>query len=265
MKKILVIGKRGFLGNNLSKYLKKFHKLNHKNFKSLNNYKYKIRNYDYVINTSINRRYINEKYNQKFDNDLRISKFIDKKTIFVFLSTRKVYESRSNIKETSKLFPKSNYSKNKLITEKKLLKRFDNNLIILRISNIIGDKSKIKKIHTTFVDIFFQNIKKGFIIDNKKDFKDFISVDKFCEILNSIIDKDLRGIFNVSIGKKIYLNDVVNWLNTFNKKKFIKKNKNVKDKSFFLNNRKLMSKLKIKNSTLELKNYCIKMSKKRFY
>ena len=39
MKKILVIGKRGFLGNNISKYLKQFHKLTHKDMKSFNNYK----------------------------------------------------------------------------------------------------------------------------------------------------------------------------------------------------------------------------------
>lgn len=265
MKKILVIGKRGFLGNNISKYLKKFHKLTHKDFKSFNNYKLKIKNYDYVINTSINREYITKKYNEKIDNDFKISNFINKKTVFIFLSTRKVYKSGKNIKETGKLFPISNYSKNKLITEKKLIKKLNDNLLILRISNIIGDKRKIKKIHNTFVDVFFQNINKGFIIDNKKDFKDFISIEKFCEILNGIIKKNLRGIFNVSIGKKIYLNDLVRWLNKFNKKKFIKKNKNFKDNSFFLNNRKLMSKLKIKNSVSELKNYCIEISKKRFF
>ena len=76
--------------------------------------------------------------------------------------------------ENSQLLPKTNYSKNKLISENKLKKRISKNLIILRISNVIGDKSKIKKIHNTFIDIFYQNIKKGFIFDNKKDFKDAI-------------------------------------------------------------------------------------------
>ena len=51
--------------------------------------------------------------------------------------------------------PKSNYAKNKLKTEKKLITSLNNNLIILRISNVIGDKSKVKKIHNTFIDIFF--------------------------------------------------------------------------------------------------------------
>ena len=56
------------------------------------------------------------------------------------------------------------------------------------------------------------NLKKGFVVDNKKDFKDFISIDKFCQIIRRIIIKELRGIFNVSIGRKVYLNDLLKWL-----------------------------------------------------
>ena len=264
MKKILVIGKRGFIGSNLSSYLKKFYLVTHKSFKNLNEYKSKIDSFDYVINTSITKRYIEERYNQKFDNDLKISNFINNKATYIFLSTRKVYKSKSNIKENSKLLPKSNYAKNKLITEKRLLKKFNNKVIILRISNVIGDKNKIKKIHNTFIDVFFQNTKKGFILDNKGDFKDFISIEKFCEIVKKIIKKDLRGIFNVSIGRKVYLNEIINWLNKFNSQKLIIKSRNTQNDCFFLNNKKLMSKIKINNSLLELKKYCLKISKKRF-
>ena len=265
MKKILIIGKRGFIGNNLSKYLRKFFNVTHQNFKDSVKSKLKINNFDYIINTSINKNYIKKNYNSRFDNDYKISNIINNsKTIFIFLSTRKVYKPKANIKENDKLLPKSNYSKNKLITEKKLYKRLNKNLLILRISNVIGDKDKFKKIHNTFVDIFFENIKKGFVIDNKDDFKDFISIDKFCEIIKNIIRKDLRGTYNVSIGRRVYLNDLLKWLNKFNKKDFIKRSKNIKDDNFFLNNKKLMSKLKIKNSISELKNYCFKMSKKKF-
>ena len=102
------------------------------------------------------------------------------------------------------------------------------------------------------------------MFDNKKDFKDFISIDKFCEIMKNIITKDLKGIFNVSIGKKIYLNDIVFWLNKFNKKKIILKKSKIKNDCFFLNNKKLMSKIKIENSKKELKEYCLKISKKKF-
>jgi nucleoside-diphosphate-sugar epimerase len=64
----------------------------------------------------------------------------------IFLSSRKIYELRDNLNESSKLEPNCNYSKNKLHTEKKLLKNLKNRILILRISNLIGiNKSRNKK------------------------------------------------------------------------------------------------------------------------
>jgi Nucleoside-diphosphate-sugar epimerases len=183
------------------------------------------------------------------------------------LSSRKVYKSKPNIKENSKLLPKSSYSRNKLITEKKLLKKFKKNLIILRISNIIGNKSNKKNhLHRTFVDIFFDNAKKGFVFENKKQFKDFISIDKFCQIIVEIIKKNLSGIYNVSIGEKIKINSIVAWLNFYNPKKckILSTKKNIIKQNFYLNNKKLMSKIKTKNTKNDLKKYCLKLSKKKF-
>ena len=146
MKKILLIGKRGFLGNYLNEYLRKKFKVKFISFREINIFKKSIAKYDYIINTSINRNYINKKYAKKFDNDLKISNFLDpKKNIFIFLSSRKVYKSKENIKEHDKLNPLTNYSKNKLITENFLRKKFKSNILILRISNIIGYKLKSKK------------------------------------------------------------------------------------------------------------------------
>ena len=146
MKRILIIGKRGFIGNNLYKYLKKFYKVKQISFKEFVKFKPEINYYNHIINTSINKNYINNKYNEKFDNDLKISKLINnKETIYSFISTRKVYPSKANLRENSQLLPKTNYSKNKLITEKKLIKKFKDNLVILRVSNIIGDRSLTKK------------------------------------------------------------------------------------------------------------------------
>ena len=265
MKKILIIGKRGFIGNNLSKYLKKFYKIDYKSFRDINKIKSKIDSFDYIINTSIDKRYIEKKYNRSFDNDIKISNFIkNNKTVYIFLSSRKVYKAKANIKENSKIFPKSNYAKNKFITENKLKKILNKNLVILRISNVIGDKSNVKKLHKTFIDIFFNNIKKGFILDNKSDYKDFISIDKFCEIIKKIIQRNLRGVYNVSIGEKVLINNILNWLNYYNFKKVRLKNNKNKVDCFYLNNNKLMSKIKINNSVLELKRYCLKISKKRF-
>ena len=80
-----------------------------------------------------------------------------------------------------------------------------------------------------------------------------------------IILKDLKGTFNVSIGKKVFLNDLVKWLNHFNQRKFKIVNYNkAPEKNFYLNNRKLMSKIKISNNLESLKKDCINLSKKLF-
>ena len=267
MKRILLIGKRGFLGNYLNKCLRNKFKIKFISFKEINNIKKSIINYDYIINTSINKHYIYKKYQRKFDNDFKIANFLDpKKNSFIFLSSRKVYKSKENIKENDRLNPLSNYSKNKLITENLLKKRLKSNLLILRISNIIGLKLKIRKnLHQTFVDLFYEKAKKGFIYDNAKRFKDFLSVKKFGQILEMMIKKDLRGTYNVSIGKKIYLNQIISWLNKYNRKPIkVVKFKFTRNQDFYLNNKKLMSKIKIKNELYELKKECFNLSKKMF-
>ena len=75
-------------------------------------------------------------------------------------------------------------------------------------------------------------------------------------------------MYNVSLGKRVYLNDIVKWLNFHNRKKnkivINKLSKKFNKDSFFLNNKKLIKKLKIKTQTQELKNYCINLSKNFF-
>ena len=268
MKKILIIGKRSFIAKNLYKNLNKKFRSKLIKFNQLNSIKKNINNFNYVINCSISKNYIKKKYNKNFDNDFKIATLINNtKTKYIFLSSRKVYKSKPNIKENSKLLPKSSYSRNKLITEKKLLKKFKKNLIILRISNIIGNKSNKKNhLHRTFVDIFFDNAKKGFVLENKKQFKDFISIDKFCQIIVEIIQKNLSGIYNVSIGQKIKINSIIAWLNFYNPKKckILSTKKNIIKQNFYLNNKKLMSKIKTKNTKNDLKKYCLKLSKEKF-
>jgi len=265
MKKILIIGKRGFIGRHLYKYLKNKFYVKNISFKNLNIFKNNFDNFDFIINTSINKNYVSSKYNEKFDNDLNISKFINNKTIYCFISTRKVYQTKANLRETSILSPKSYYSKNKLITEKKISQKLKDNYLILRPSNIIGDTEKSKRIHRTFIDIFQKNIQKGFVYNNGTVFKDFLSIDKFCQILQEIINKKLTGTYNISIGQKVYLNDLIKWLNKYNTRKYKTiKNLNLKNESFYLNNKKIMSKIKTKNSLNELKKFCYKYSKKKF-
>jgi len=228
-----------------------------------------INNFDYIINCTSNQSYVENKYLKKNDYDLTIANKIKNLNIkMIMLSSRKVYKNGANLKESSFLKPKNNYSKNKLKTEKALLKILKEKILILRISNVIGlNNKKYNKLHKVFIDVFFENIKKGIIFNNKNSYKDFIPVNKFCEIVEKLITFNAYGIYNVSLGKKVFLKKIVSWLNHHNKQKSIKYvnlNKKHQSDNFTLNNDKLMNKIKIKNTTLDLKKYCVKLSKELF-
>ena len=267
-KKIIIIGMNSFIGTNLYKNLKKKFIINRYGFKSfIEKDIHYIKNADYVINCSTNKDYVTKKYSSKNDFDYQISEKIKKlKCNMIFLSSRKVYKIGDNLKEYTKTAPSCNYSKNKLMTEKKLLKQLPNRVLILRISNLIGIKKykeNKKKIHKTFNDIFFENIKKKVVFDNRKNYKDFLSINKLAEIVGKLITKKAYGIYNVSLGRKVYLNKLVKWLNSFNLNNFklVDMPKNYNSDCFFLNNDKLMKKINIKNRLIDLEKECKKISK----
>ena len=269
-KKILIIGQQGRIGSNLFKYFKtkkiKVYSLSFESF--LKNQNKNINKYDIIINCTSNQKFIENQYQIRNDNDLIIAnKIIYSKTKLVMLSTRKIYKAKFNIKELDKKKPNCNYSKNKLISEISVEKILANRVLILRISNIISPPNKNKrKLHKTFSDTFFEMAKRGFIYKNKKTYKDFISIKKFNQIVFILINKNSFGTFNVSLGKKIYINQLITWLNFYNSKKIniINPKNSFNNDNFTLNNKKLMNKIKIKNNVIDLKNECLRISKNFF-
>ena len=262
-KKILIIGVNSFIGNNLYLFLKKkfdIRIIHYKDFIQLN--VKTLIDVAYIINCASNKRYVKKKYSKKNDFDIKIAeKIIDSKCKLIFFSTRKIYQVADNIRENSKLNPKCNYSINKLITEKKLNKILNKKVLILRISNLIGlnnSSNLTNKIHNTFIDHFFLNINKNKIFNNFKNYKDFISIDKFNEIIFKLIKKNVVGIYNVSLGQKVYLNELISNLNFHNQNKF--KIVNIPEKfnndCFYLNNKKLLKTIDVKISLSDLKRYC---------
>ena len=261
------MGKKSFIAQNLCKNLKKKNiKINSISFELfIKSYKSLINTTNIIINCTSNKNFVLNKYQSKNDYDLFIAKKISKSNIkLITLSTRKVYKSKFNIKENYIKRPKCNYSKNKLISENAVKKILKDKLLILRIANTIGlPVVNKRKLHNTFIDIFFDKIKTGYMYDSVGTYKDFIPVNKLSEIIFKLIQKNSYGIFNVSTGKKVYINKIVEWLNYHNKyntivipleKKFNKDN-------FTLDNSKLINEIKIKISLSDLKNECIKISK----
>jgi len=66
--------------------------------------------------------------------------------------------------------------------------------------------------------------------------------------------------------KKIYITQIVSWINFYNyiKIKMIKPINSFNHNNFTLNNRKPMYKIKIKNILCEIKNECLRMGKEIF-
>ena len=250
-KKIIIIGKRSFIGINVYKYfLKKNINITLMSYKSfLKKNIFFVKKFNYLINCSTNFDYINKDYQEKNDQDLNIArKIFNSNCKQVFLGTRKIYQSKYDIKETDKKKQICNYSRNKFTTEKLLNRIQKNKVLILRISNVIGlPKKNTERLHDTFINIFLKNVKKGIIFENKNIYKDFLSIEKLCEIILKLIELNCKGVYNVSLGKKVYLNQIIKWLNNYNdnQNKLMRLNNKFVTDSFTLNNKKLMNKIKI--------------------
>ena len=261
MKRILIIGKKSFIGSNLKSYLKKFYKINCLTFEdAIKKDVLFFENYSHVINTSIHKNYINRKYRIINDLDRKfILKFKKINFIYIFLNTRKIYFPNSNITENSIIKPTCFYSKNKLKTEQFLKKQLKSKLLSLRIGNIIGKKKfkNQRNNHNLFFDNYLILRKRNEKISIDNDFKDFLSIIQFCRIVRDLVKNSVIGIYNVSISKKIFLSEILYWLD----KKFYKKIKftNYSSDSFSLNNKKLLKRIVKKPLKSELKNFCEKI------
>ena len=261
MNKILIIGKKSFLGSNLKKFLSKKFIVDNFSFEIINKKKPIFFNkYSHVINTSIHQLYIKKKYKQKYDLDVKfIKKFKKINFYYIFFNTRKIYFLKNNITEKSKISPSDNYAMNKFKTETFLKKQIKNKLISLRISNILGKRiyKNKRNHHKLFFDNFLKYRKKNEIIIVNNDYKDFLSIDKFCLIIFKIITHKIHGIYNVSISKKIYISELISWIDKNFLKKVIFVNK--QPDSFTLSNKKLVKKIKINLTKKQLINFCKKL------
>ena len=258
MNKLLIIGKNSFIGSSLKKYLLKKIKFEIYSFEDVINKKSTFfLQFSHVINTAIHKNYVNKKYNKFYDLDKRfISKFKKVNFVYIYLNTRKIYFQKKNISEESLKKPICNYGKNKLKTEIFLKKKLKKKLLSLRVGNIIGKRivENKRNNHKLFFDNFLIYRKNNNKITVINDFKDFISIDQFCKIVENLIKKKVNGIYNISISEKIYLSELISWLDVdfYKKISFMNETKD----SFTLSNKKLLKKIDIKPLKIELKKFC---------
>ena len=132
-----------------------------------------------------------------FKRALKISKKYNCK--FVHMSTDAVYnEEKEFNSETSKLGYKNYYTYLKILCEKHLVKNYSNYLILR--GRFFGYSLNKKNF---FEQILHKLKKNQKIVCYENIYSTPLNVVNFCEILNTLLEKNKRGIFNISSNKKI--------------------------------------------------------------
>ena len=266
-----ITGASGTLGKELVNLLKKKHELSFfngdiRNYKHLN---------EWLANTNINAiihlasivsiKDVNK--NPKFAKDVNYigtknlikvirNKKIKKKIWFFYSSTSHVYSySNKKLKETDKIRPLNYYANTKLMSEKILIK--NKKMFNLCIGRIFSFSSNNQK-KNYFIPSVIKKMKsnnKTLIFKNVNHYRDFLSIEDISNAINILLDKKAKGIFNICSSKKIYLVDIINALNTKNKKIKFKFNTN---QSILVGNN-----LKLKNLGWKIKynNYLMYIKK----
>ena len=209
----------------------------------------------YLIEGEIKKKFYYE------NNVVKTTKFInffEKKKVrnFIFLSSSNVYEEKKNKKsfnENDSLLPKNTYGTTKAIIEKLLLTKNFNNIVILRLFNVVGifnSNFKVfkfrQKNYQRLIFKIIENVKKNKVTNInyfKKSQKlifpsrDFISVNNLVIILNKIVkktynSKNLFKILNVGSGESISVLKIICEINKIFKKKIKIKYKKISIKNF---------------------------------
>ena len=260
--KIILVGKESFIATYINKNIKNKLSIHHVSLeKFLKMSTEAIKKFNFLCNCTVNKKYQSNKYSSKNDFDLKIINKINKINIkYIFLSSRKIYKNGENLYENNKKTPIENYEKNKLITENFIKQTIPKNYIILRLSNIIAPPIKNKrKVTINFIDNFFDYFSSNKIIKYNNYFKDFLSIEQFVLIFFQILKKNITGTYNVSLGKKIYIKELLKWLTKNKDHNFIPLKKFQNNDSFYLNNSKLKKKLGLSILKKDLKNYCLRI------
>lgn len=245
MQKVIITGVTGFLGSYLFKKLKK--NFNVTGFSRKKNYNFSfVKKYSDIHKENAFLIYLSEESNittfNKFSNfrikeNQKILEVLSRKfgKKLIYASSSKIYsdKNRRQLKETDSADPKNKYEKNKINCEKIVLK---NNGIVLRISNIYGDK--IKK-ESVFLKIIRQiNNKSPYLyLNSTHHIRDFLYIEDLLELFKKIISNPKTGIFNVGSGKGISILSLLKLISKiFNKnKKIIVKDKYIKFSCQILN------------------------------
>lgn len=206
--KVVVVGKNSYLARDLDKFFETFESVIYISHMQIDSYYREILESDYVINFSISPLCYTENFNILDSVDYKLANILlhsARGTKLVLISSRKVYGCSDELKiynESSPITYYDFYSEFKYKLEKELTALLGSQLLVLRVSNVIGGiESNIS--NRTFVNW----IKDSFINDgcltinnSPLAIKDFITRDFFQLSLKELILNKKVGIYNISSG-----------------------------------------------------------------
>ena len=131
---------------------------------------------------------------------------------FIYLSSDAVYsDSKKKINENSLVMPDSLHGLMHLFREK-LIENFfkDTNLTILRPTLVFGEKDPHNGYGPNQFIRLAQNNKKIFLFGKGEELRDHVSVETVAKVVDIIIKKNLKGIFNIVSGKALTFYKIVN-------------------------------------------------------
>lgn len=273
----LIIGARGYIGNNLHYFLKKkkitvikssrkiiknYINIVPHNLKTFQNIDIKIKNkINYIFQLGANdstRKKIPNLYRNLVElrNILNFSREIKSLKKIVLISSSNLYRSagfKKKLKETDKLSINSSYEQEKFLNEIVGIyfgKIYKLPIVIVRFSNLYGfPLKKNTVIYDTIKKI--KNNKKVFL-SKSKVIRDFLHIKDACEALFKIIRSPRLNtqIFNVGSGIGTDINDLIMFIvKSFDYKNFFIKNfKSINKQSLILDINKIRKMLNWKPS-----------------
>jgi nucleoside-diphosphate-sugar epimerase len=235
--KLLIVGKNSFISNSLCGDRISFSDIDNINLK----------NYDAIINCSLHPKFKEQSYIEKYDIDYLVAQIAQKnKKHYLMISSRKVYGSTNELKifdETSKTNPNCFYGENKLLAEKKITSLSDSTCI-LRCSNVYGMETNRKSFFSFCIDQLLNKTQIIYEIGEKTK-RDFLPVECLNQIIQKILLKKSKGVFNVGSNYGLEIGEVARLLiKGYGQGNFITLSSEVKDQ-FILNNQKVKKELNI--------------------
>jgi nucleoside-diphosphate-sugar epimerase len=261
VKKILIIGSKSLLSSNIERYLNKRYFVKRISFCKIIKDKNFILNFDFVINCTFDIKIKNYKNTADY---ILANYLINKKIIYIMLSTCKVYglNKKIMVSEKTKCRPNSHYGKLKFTIEKKVTKLLKKNALILRLSNILQfDLRKSSKLKTFINKMLLDlKMKKKIFIPLVNYKKDFLPINLFNVTLEQLIQKNITGTYNIGTGIGLSLDEFAKLLiKGYGRGKIYKINDDTDN--MILNINKLKKKIVCFFSKSKVENQIIKLGK----